>query len=56
MRRRLGLVLTLILLSAAALLLIRFLFGAGEAGALPNTARILARWFPPGGRPSNDDG
>jgi MFS family permease len=32
------------------LLLIRFLFGAGEAGALPNTARILARWFPAGRR------
>lgn len=25
---------------------IRFLFGAGEAGALPNSARVLARWFP----------
>jgi MFS family permease len=25
---------------------IRFLFGAGEAGAYPNSARILARWFP----------
>src|SRR5207245_6046358 len=32
------------------LLLIRFLFGAGEAGALPNAARVVARWFPPGGR------
>lgn len=31
-------------------LLIRFLFGAGEAGALPNAARIVARWFPPGKR------
>lgn len=29
-----------------SLLTIRFLFGAGEAGALPNTARILACWFP----------
>ncbi len=29
-----------------ALLVIRFLFGAGEAGAFPNTARVLARWFP----------
>jgi MFS family permease len=29
-----------------SLLIIRFLFGAGEAGAFPNTARILARWFP----------
>ena len=27
------------------LLLIRFLFGAGEAGALPNAARISSRWF-----------
>jgi ACS family glucarate transporter-like MFS transporter len=32
------------------LLLIRFLFGAGEAGALPNAARVVARWFPSGGR------
>jgi MFS family permease len=32
------------------LLLIRFLFGAGEAGALPNAARVLARWYPAGGR------
>ncbi len=29
-----------------SLLLIRFLFGVGEAGAFPNTARILATWFP----------
>ncbi len=29
-----------------SLLVIRFLFGAGEAGAYPNTARILATWFP----------
>jgi len=28
------------------LLATRFLFGAGEAGAYPNAARILARWFP----------
>jgi MFS family permease len=28
------------------LLGIRFLFGAGEAGALPNVARVVARWFP----------
>jgi sugar phosphate permease len=32
------------------LLLIRFLFGAGEAGALPNAARVIAQWFPPGRR------
>jgi sugar phosphate permease len=29
-----------------SLILIRFLFGAGEAGALPNSACILSRWFP----------
>lgn len=28
------------------LMLIRFLFGAGEAGALPNTVRVVARWIP----------
>src|SRR5439155_27042169 len=32
------------------LMLVRFLFGAGEAGALPNAARVIARWFPPGMR------
>src|SRR5262245_61452412 len=32
------------------LLAIRFLFGAGEAGALPNAARVISVWFPPGGR------
>lgn len=32
------------------LLVVRFLFGAGEAGALPNAARVVARWFPPGAR------
>src|SRR5688572_17097814 len=32
------------------LLLIRFLFGAGEAGALPNVARVISGWFPPGKR------
>lgn len=34
----------------ALLLLIRFLFGAGEAGALPNAARVISIWFPPGKR------
>src|SRR5581483_5575105 len=29
------------------MLVVRFLFGAGEAGALPNVARVIARWFPP---------
>src|SRR5947208_5102724 len=32
------------------LLAIRFLFGAGEAGALPNAARVISQWFPPGKR------
>jgi MFS family permease len=25
---------------------VRFLFGAGEAGAFPNVARVVSRWFP----------
>jgi MFS transporter, ACS family, glucarate transporter len=29
-----------------SLLTIRFLFGAGEAGAFPNIARAVANWFP----------
>ena len=29
-----------------SLLVVRFLFGAGEAGAFPNAARVLSRWFP----------
>uniref|UniRef100_A0A7C4QSI2 MFS transporter n=1 Tax=Schlesneria paludicola TaxID=360056 RepID=A0A7C4QSI2_9PLAN len=29
-----------------SLLTVRFLFGAGEAGAFPNVARVLSRWFP----------
>ena len=33
-----------------ALLVIRFLFGAGEAGAYPNAARVMSRWFPAGER------
>jgi MFS family permease len=28
------------------LVVVRFLFGAGEAGALPNAARVLREWFP----------
>jgi ACS family glucarate transporter-like MFS transporter len=32
------------------LLVVRFLFGAGEAGALPNAARVISQWFPPGKR------
>jgi MFS family permease len=34
----------------AVMFMIRFMFGAGEAGALPNAARVTTRWFPPGGR------
>jgi len=30
----------------AALVAVRFLFGAGEAGAYPNVGRAIARWFP----------
>ena len=30
----------------ASLMTIRFLFGAGEAGAFPNIARSFSRWFP----------
>jgi MFS transporter, ACS family, glucarate transporter len=32
------------------LLAIRFLFGAGEAGAFPNASIVVARWFPAGQR------
>lgn len=32
------------------LLLTRFLFGAGEAGAFPNASVVVARWFPPSQR------
>ena len=28
------------------LILTRFLFGAGEAGAYPNASGVIARWFP----------
>lgn len=34
----------------SALLAIRFLFGAGEAGAFPNFSRAIANWFPLTGR------
>jgi len=30
----------------ASLVMVRFLFGAGEAGAFPNIARSISRWFP----------
>jgi MFS family permease len=29
-----------------SLVLVRFLFGAGEAGAFPNAALVLTKWFP----------
>jgi MFS transporter, ACS family, glucarate transporter len=32
--------------SYGSLLLVRFLFGAGEAGAFPNVTRTFSRWFP----------
>src|SRR5260370_3332888 len=32
-------------MTLVVLLVIRFLFGAGEAGAIPNSARILMNWF-----------
>lgn len=32
------------------LVIIRFLFGAGEAGAYPNTALVVKHWFPPNER------
>lgn len=30
----------------AMIVVVRFLFGAGEAGAYPNAARVVTRWFP----------
>ena len=32
------------------LLVTRFLFGAGEAGAFPNASVVISRWFPPARR------
>jgi ACS family glucarate transporter-like MFS transporter len=32
------------------LIAVRFLFGAGEAGAFPNAARVVTHWFPAGER------
>ena len=34
------------------LLLTRFLFGAGEAGAFPNSSVVVSRWFPPAQLPA----
>jgi MFS family permease len=36
--------------SVGTLVAVRFLFGAGEAGAYPNVARVIVRWFPAGER------
>jgi ACS family glucarate transporter-like MFS transporter len=33
-----------------SLVTVRFLFGAGEAGAFPNAARVVTHWFPPAER------
>jgi MFS family permease len=32
--------------SYAMMLVVRFLFGVGEAGAWPNAARVFSRWIP----------
>lgn len=32
--------------SYASMLIVRFLFGVGEAGAWPNAARVFSRWIP----------
>jgi MFS transporter, ACS family, glucarate transporter len=39
-------VLTGVAIGFWSLIVIRFLFGAGEAGAFPNIARAVSRWFP----------
>jgi MFS family permease len=39
-------VLTAAATSYAMMLAVRFLFGAGEAGAWPNAARVFSRWIP----------
>jgi MFS family permease len=36
----------LVLNSLVALLVVRFLFGCGEAGAYPNVTRVVGSWFP----------
>jgi MFS family permease len=45
-----GVTVPIVFNSFLLLLMVRFLFGAGEAGALPNAARVVARWFPPAAR------
>lgn len=32
--------------SLVPMMIVRFLFGAGEAGAFPNSAKVISRWFP----------
>ncbi len=32
--------------SLSSLITVRFLFGAGEAGAYPNTTKVISRWIP----------
>src|SRR5215470_6262232 len=39
-------VLTGITTGFMTLLLVRFLFGMGEAGAFPNSCAVISRWFP----------
>jgi MFS transporter, ACS family, glucarate transporter len=39
-----------VLSSFSMLLMVRFLFGAGEAGAFPGATSVLSRWFPSGER------
>jgi ACS family glucarate transporter-like MFS transporter len=39
-------VLTGVAFNFSSMVMIRFLFGAGEAGALPTVARTFSRWFP----------
>jgi MFS transporter, ACS family, glucarate transporter len=39
--------LTGVMTSYYPLLITRFLFGAGEAGAFPNASIVVSRWFPP---------
>ncbi|MGH7172434.1 MAG: MFS transporter [Gemmataceae bacterium] len=41
-----SLVIPLALNSLAMMLLIRFFFGLGEAGAFPNVTRVIRNWFP----------
>src|SRR5262249_19161850 len=42
----LGVTVPLLVNSLMALLLVRFLFGCGEAGAYPNLTRVVGTWFP----------